>query len=324
MRNLLLILFSVLSLGLWAQPAPPAVSIQSGPRLNRLSWAPVAGNAIRYQIFRGTTPSNKVSLAIINSATTFRDNNLTPGVRYYYEVKALEGTLSSAASNEVSAVPNRVFYVAKSNPNNQDGTESNPLLSIASALNQCMANDTLILLPGTYTEPISASKAVSIGSRFLISKNPSDKHTAVVDGFQAVGSTYFWTFPFPGANQINRISGIRFTRLNFSGLSITGASVEDCRFDQLSNSQSNSVVLNLQAAVQFKNNQFSSVSLPNGYAIVSISQQKDSSSFDFSGNSFDNCISKSNFILFFSSGKKQELLFCRNQFRNCNLNVSPR
>ncbi|MCA0428449.1 MAG: DUF1565 domain-containing protein [Bacteroidetes bacterium] len=322
MRNLLLILFSVLSLGLWAQPAPPAVSIQSGPRLNRLSWAPVAGNAIRYQIFRGTTPANKVSLAIINSATTFRDNNLTPGVRYYYEVKALEGTLSSAASNEVSAVPNRVFYVAKSNPNNQDGTESNPLLSIASALNQCMANDTLILLPGTYTEPISASKAVSIGSRFLISKNPSDKHTAVVDGFQAVGSTYFWTFPFPGANQINRISGIRFTRLNFSGLSITGASVEDCRFDQLSNSQSNSVVLNLQAAVQFKNNQFSSVSLPNGYAIVSISQQKDSSSFDFSGNSFDNCISKSNFILFFSSGKKQELLFSRNQFRNCNLNTT--
>ena len=73
-----------------------------------LAWtAPVVdGNPALtgYQIFRGTTPGGESSTALASvTGTTYTDTTTTPGVAYYYTVKAISPLATSVASNEATA-----------------------------------------------------------------------------------------------------------------------------------------------------------------------------------------------------------------------------
>ena len=60
-----------------------------------------------YQIFRGTTPGGESGTPLTTvTATTYTDTTTTPGVAYYYTVKAASPVATSVASNEVTATPN--------------------------------------------------------------------------------------------------------------------------------------------------------------------------------------------------------------------------
>ena len=91
-----------------APGAPTALTATPGIAQIALGWtAPSnAGNPALtgYQIFRGTTPGGESSTALTSvTGTTYTDTTVTPGVAYYYTVKAVSPLATSVASNEATA-----------------------------------------------------------------------------------------------------------------------------------------------------------------------------------------------------------------------------
>jgi cyclophilin family peptidyl-prolyl cis-trans isomerase len=75
-----------------------------------LAWTAPSGTVTGYNVFRGTaaggestTPLNSSPLAA--NATSYTDTKAVLGTKYFYVVKALNGAVSSANSNEVSVTP---------------------------------------------------------------------------------------------------------------------------------------------------------------------------------------------------------------------------
>jgi beta-galactosidase len=71
-----------------------------------LSWTPVSG-ATGYDVYRGTTSGGETLLSTGTnvSASAFTDTTAASGTQYFYYVTALNGSLQSGKSNEVSATP---------------------------------------------------------------------------------------------------------------------------------------------------------------------------------------------------------------------------
>jgi hypothetical protein len=69
-----------------------------------LSWDAVA-DADNYVVLRATTPGAINTIIASNvTSTSYIDNNVTPGVTYYYVVRAVKGDLVSEDSNVASAM----------------------------------------------------------------------------------------------------------------------------------------------------------------------------------------------------------------------------
>jgi fibronectin type 3 domain-containing protein len=87
-------------------PAPTLSVTAAGNQTISLSWTAVPG-ALSYDLFRSTVsqgyPATPTFPGLV--ATAFTDGGLVNGTRYFYVVRAVRGPLTSAASNEVSAVP---------------------------------------------------------------------------------------------------------------------------------------------------------------------------------------------------------------------------
>jgi fibronectin type 3 domain-containing protein len=72
-------------------------------------WSPPTTNGgaaiIGYKLYRGTAAGgeNSTPIAIIANMTVYIDNSTTPGVTYYYTIKATNAAGDSVASSEVSA-----------------------------------------------------------------------------------------------------------------------------------------------------------------------------------------------------------------------------
>ena len=69
-----------------------------------LTWAASGTAGVSYNIYRGTVsggPYSKIASSI--SATTYQDNNVTPGGTYYYVVTAVDSAGESSDSNQASA-----------------------------------------------------------------------------------------------------------------------------------------------------------------------------------------------------------------------------
>ena len=68
-----------------------------------LAWDPVA-NAAGYRLYYGTSSGNYSSSIDAQNSTNVTVPGLTDGARYYFAVKAYNGTTTSAFSTEVNAV----------------------------------------------------------------------------------------------------------------------------------------------------------------------------------------------------------------------------
>ncbi len=89
-----------------APPAPVIQSIAVGNSQLKVIWNPVVG-AATYEIYRSTIAGSYASaLASSMVNTSYTDNAVVNGIRYYYVVKAVNSFGASPVSNEASATPN--------------------------------------------------------------------------------------------------------------------------------------------------------------------------------------------------------------------------
>jgi len=87
-------------------PAPTGVTASAGNNQVNLTWTAVTG-ATGYNVYRGTSSGAETLLSARTnvSGTTFTDNTAANGTQYFYYVTALNGSLQSGKSSEVSATP---------------------------------------------------------------------------------------------------------------------------------------------------------------------------------------------------------------------------
>jgi hypothetical protein len=87
-------------------PAPSGVTASAGNNQVNLSWTAVTG-ATGYNVYRGASSGTEALLATGTnvSSPTFTDNTAVNGTQYFYYVTALNGSLQSGKSSEVSATP---------------------------------------------------------------------------------------------------------------------------------------------------------------------------------------------------------------------------
>ena len=88
-------------------PAPPTgLTPTAGTNQVALSWTPVSG-ATGYDVYRGTTSGGETLLSTGTniSSSTFTDATAVGGTKYFYYVTALNGSVQSPPSSEVSATP---------------------------------------------------------------------------------------------------------------------------------------------------------------------------------------------------------------------------
>ncbi|HTY46054.1 MAG TPA: fibronectin type III domain-containing protein, partial [Methanomassiliicoccales archaeon] len=69
-----------------------------------LGWTAPSGNPVNYLVYRGTTSEGEASTPIATTtATSYQDNSVAGGTKYFYEIKANNTHGMSAASAEVNA-----------------------------------------------------------------------------------------------------------------------------------------------------------------------------------------------------------------------------
>jgi hypothetical protein len=123
MKKIILMLGTVLFALLVFRPSPGALvsaqglKLQATPHGTVLSWYDIdAGPTIGYNVYKGSTPGGESATALNGSTLldlgqacstsagtqcSYTDSAVTPGAQGCYVVKASNGTLTSAASNEV-------------------------------------------------------------------------------------------------------------------------------------------------------------------------------------------------------------------------------
>ena len=89
-----------------ASPAAPVASIATGSSSIVVNWIPGSANGstiTSYNVLRGTSSGSESSLGTANEGIlTYNDPTVSTNTNYYYEVKAVNTTGTSSASNEVS------------------------------------------------------------------------------------------------------------------------------------------------------------------------------------------------------------------------------
>jgi fibronectin type 3 domain-containing protein len=88
-------------------PPAPTASATGGTEAVSLTWSgPGGGGITGYKVYRALTPGTETLIATVGrDATSFTDPGLSNGVRYYYEVAAVNSYGDGKRSDEVSAIP---------------------------------------------------------------------------------------------------------------------------------------------------------------------------------------------------------------------------
>ncbi len=209
----------VLMVFLMLAPSAAAQSI-------RLAWDPPISSqsAVSYEIQRGTATGTYTHVMQVGVGVTTADvTGLTPGVRYYFVVRAVDGAgLRSGPSNEVSVVapgtttnPPATTTPPPTVPPKTDGpqtVEVSTEAQLQAALVALRSQQTLVLVPGTYrlTRPL----VITGGLTDVVIKGKTDRAADVV----LIGPPPTSRDPAPVAVAVSRQ-----TRLTLSGLSILNA-----------------------------------------------------------------------------------------------------
>ena len=174
-----------------APGAPSGLSASAGNTQVSLTWAAGSG-ATSYNVYRGTTAGGESTTAIATgiTSTSYTNTGLTNGTTYYYKVKSVNASGTSAYSNEASATPaaagGSAFYVSPSGNDANAGTLASPWKTGTKAGNSATPGSTVYFRAGTYGQfDINVSGNSSAGY-ITFTNYPGE--TAIVDGTGYTGS----------------------------------------------------------------------------------------------------------------------------------------
>ena len=92
-----------------ASTAPQNLEATPGNGQVSLSWSAPASNGgsaiTNYKIYRGTTSGEETLLTTVDNTLTYTDASVTNGLKYYYQVSAVNADGEGPKSNEVNATP---------------------------------------------------------------------------------------------------------------------------------------------------------------------------------------------------------------------------
>jgi hypothetical protein len=139
MRVPALIVLLLVSAGATAAvpPAPANLIATHGSGKISLQWTAAAG-ATSYSVFEGATPGGESTTAMASGITTTKATigSLTNDTRYYFTVRAVNGSGTSVASNEATTKPEVAYYLPfASSTNGKSGTPARVGLFVVPALN---------------------------------------------------------------------------------------------------------------------------------------------------------------------------------------------
>ena len=225
--------------------APLMVTVGAGNATVAVSWSIPAtdgGSPITsYNVYRGTSAGGESATPVAtNVATTsYTDNGVTNGTRYFYTVAAVNAVGVSAHSAEVSAtpqVPSTAAYVRRAG--SATAAVSRKTTSVPIAAAGVTAGDTLVVnLLLSSTSPITGAVAATdtAGNSYLVARDTNDGSAGdrvvvlVSVGVTALaaGATVTLTYPtsaethvsvdeFSGITGIDTSSGATGTTAAFS------------------------------------------------------------------------------------------------------------
>jgi gliding motility-associated-like protein len=157
--------------------------VKNGPKRARLTWQ---SQATTYDIYRSTDSTNKVLFIQNITDTSYVDTALVRNTRYYYWVRArnVNGALSDY-SNRVDLLPTNIWYVKTGTGSNilNMGAPDLPLLTVSYAISQAINGDTVLMLPGIYSERVTVNKQITLASRFILDNtDTAAKTSTIIDG----------------------------------------------------------------------------------------------------------------------------------------------
>jgi len=223
----------MISLKSIAQPSIPlGLTAVKAPKSIALSWNQVIGTGIYYQVYRGTTSSGKTLYKDSLSSNSYIDTGAIAGNIYFYAIKAFNVSGYSSLSAEVQQSSNRIFFVSTNGNNGNIGSESSPFLSAAYAISQTVDGDTVVVLPGTYSERLNFSgKSIVFGSKYLTTADTSYISSTKLDGFNIANSGTLVFESFVPANGLRALVGFTITRSKTSALSLSNFIIRRMVFD---------------------------------------------------------------------------------------------
>jgi fibronectin type 3 domain-containing protein len=131
-------------------------------------------------IYRGSTSANAVKIATVKDTTTSytdKTTNLDTKYIYYLTNRDTNQVVSDTSLNKAWTTPATTsatrFYVNKASGAGNDANNGYPnktdaFATIKQAMSVALRGDTVVVLPGTYTEQIKINPGVIFGSNYLI------------------------------------------------------------------------------------------------------------------------------------------------------------
>ena len=145
-----------------------------------------SGSAKRYALYRGSTATIGNLISDTLTRLTYLDTGLVAGKQYTYFVRTIDSVgVLSTGNISVKSTPTKIWYVSSSKGDNKNiGIESRPLKTISAAISRTRQRDTVIVLPGRYSERLDMrGKWIHIGSKYLLNGDTGFINSTVINGF---------------------------------------------------------------------------------------------------------------------------------------------
>jgi len=137
----------------------------------------------------------------------FNNDGLQDDLDYYGETIDI-GVYENESGLQNYSGP--LFYVSPLGLDNNDGSEISPFQTIQHAINYIPLGDTVLVLPGNYTENINYNgKSIVVGSMFLITQDTSYISATIIDGNQGIPIYFSGNY-----NETTVLSGFSITNGN--------------------------------------------------------------------------------------------------------------
>ncbi len=180
-----------------ATPEPPAPSAPTGltatPGNNSVSltWTGASG-ATSYSVYRGATSGGESTTALATGIATahYTDNTAANGMKYYYEVAAVNGGGTSGMSNEASATPEppAPASIAATAGGGQSAQVNTAFPSALQATVKDSGNNPVAGATVTFTAPASGASG-AFGSLSSATATTNTQGVATAPAFTANGIT---------------------------------------------------------------------------------------------------------------------------------------